>query len=214
MLDILYFLVALSIVILVHEAGHMIVALLCGVKVEAFSIGFGKPLFHKKIKGIDFRFTPILVGGYTQLKGENDKSPDGFLAQPYWKKFLILIAGAFMNIILAFICYWINYKSIYLEIAIDWKILTSIFQKDLLVLLLIITEYEPNLFLLQITVISFFCGLFNLLPFPGLDGGFLWLLLLEKKIKNFKKFLKIITKIGFIALIIFQIILIYYIYFT
>lgn len=214
MLNILYFLIALSLVILVHEAGHMIVALLCGVKVEAFSIGMGKPLFHKKIKGIDFRFTPFLIGGFTQLKGETDKAPDGFLAQPYWKKFLILVAGAFMNILLAFICYWINYKSIYLGIIIDWKIITAIFQKDFLVLLSIITKYEPNMLLLQITTISFFCGLFNLLPIPALDGGYLWLLLLEKKIKNFTKFLKTITKIGFVVIMILQVLLIYYIYFT
>ena len=83
MLEILYFLIGLSLAILVHEAGHMITALLCGVKVEAFSIGFGKPIWHKIIKGIDFRITPLLLGGYTKLKGEENKDPDGFLYITY-----------------------------------------------------------------------------------------------------------------------------------
>ena len=88
MLEILLILI---IMIILHESGHLIASLLLKVKVEAFSIGFGRPFFKKIFKGIEFRFAPILLGGYTKVKGEDDYSGNGLLAQPYYKKFLIII---------------------------------------------------------------------------------------------------------------------------
>lgn len=204
------FFIALMITIFVHEIGHMISALLCGVKVEVFSLGFGRVFAHKKFKGIDFRITPLLLGGYTKLAGEYDKRPDGFLAQSYLKKVIITVSGVLMNIVLALICYWINYKSILVGIEVDWKILSIIFTRDYTILSTIIAEFNPNFFLLQLSLLSFFCGLFNLLPFPGLDGSLLWLFLLEKKIKNFGKFLKKICRIGFVVLMLLQLLIVYY----
>ena len=69
----LYISVALLIAVFFHELAHMIVALLCGVKVKAFVIGFGKPFIHKKIWGIDFGIAVIPLGGYCRLEGEKSK---------------------------------------------------------------------------------------------------------------------------------------------
>ena len=213
MIDIGIFIGCLILAVGIHELGHMVAALLCGVKVEAFAIGFGKPILHKKIWGIDFRLCPLPFGGYTKLAGEFKKHvPNGFLAQRYSKKAIILVAGVAMNILLAFICYWINYKSIPLGIWIDWQLLKSLWTKDMAILAEIIYIYQPNPILIQLSIINFFCGIFNLIPFPALDGSILWLVLLENKVKNFELFLKRACGWGFAVLMVLQLILVWYIY--
>lgn len=213
MLNWLYFLIALFLTILVHEFGHLISALLCGVKVEKFSIGFGKPILHKKLKGIDFAIAPILIGGYTKLSGEFDKRPNGLLAQRYSKKVFIILAGVFSNLIVALICYLLNYKSISLGITIDWALLVAIFSKNLQIVESILRIFPSNMFLLQLGLLNFGCFLFNSLPFPALDGSLLWLVLLEKKVKHLGLFIKKVCGIGFVVLMILQLIIIYCVYF-
>ena len=68
----IYGLLCLFFLILFHEFGHFIAAKIFGVKVEAFSIGFGPVLLHKKIKGTDFRLSLFPLGGYCNMKGEKD----------------------------------------------------------------------------------------------------------------------------------------------
>ena len=68
----LYGILCLFFLILFHEFGHFLAALLFGVKVESFSIGFGPVLLHKNIRGTDFRLSLIPLGGYCGMKGEND----------------------------------------------------------------------------------------------------------------------------------------------
>ena len=213
MITLLYFISALMLAVIVHELGHTISDLICGVKVEAFSIGFGKPIWHKKIFGIDVRLSPILLGGYTKLAGELDKRKDGFLAQRYLKKVIILLSGVAMNFILACICYKINYGSIIKGMAIDLIILKSIFTKDYLTTALIILDNMPNMFLLQLSLINLMCAIVNIIPFPSLDGGMIWLALLEKKVKNFEEFIKRIFAFGFAFLMLLQVVILVYIFF-
>ncbi len=75
--DIFYFLIALVILIVIHELGHFLVARLCGVYVERFSFGFGKVLFsvHDK-KGTEYSFSLIPLGGYVKMYGEDIKEED------------------------------------------------------------------------------------------------------------------------------------------
>lgn len=68
----LYGLLCLIFLILFHEIGHFIAAKIFGVKVETFSIGFGPVLFHKKIKGTDYRISLLPLGGYCGMKGQDD----------------------------------------------------------------------------------------------------------------------------------------------
>ncbi len=96
----------LGIMILVHEFGHYAVAKLLGVRVEVFSIGFGKRLFGFKRGDTDYRVAAIPLGGYVKMSGENpmdQRSGDKaeFMSHPRWHRFLIAIAGPFMNIVLA-----------------------------------------------------------------------------------------------------------------
>ena len=111
-------LIFLFFLIFFHEAGHFIAAKLFGVKVEAFSIGFGPILFHKQKNGTDYRFSLIPLGGYCAMKGEKDfkKSLDAGLdhieaekdsmygVHPL-KRLLIAFAGPFSNLFFAFFAF-------------------------------------------------------------------------------------------------------------
>ncbi|WP_025209299.1 RIP metalloprotease RseP [Hippea sp. KM1] len=98
--------VGLVLMVIIHEFGHFIVARLLGVGVERFSVGFGPILFRFKPKQTEYAFSLILLGGYVKLKGESLRDddanqPDSFVAQPLWKRVLIVFAGPFFNIISA-----------------------------------------------------------------------------------------------------------------
>ena len=95
------------ILIIGHEFGHFSVAKLLGVKVNEFSVGMG-PLAYQKQKGetkYSIRYIPI--GGYCALEGEDGDSEDprSFSHQPAWSKILILVAGAFMNVIIGLLIF-------------------------------------------------------------------------------------------------------------
>lgn len=204
------FIGCLLITIIIHELAHMLTALYFKVGVKAFSIGFGKPIWHKVYKGIDFRICPILFGGYCDIKGmESKNDPDDFLAQPYRIKFAILVAGGSVNILLALICYLINYGSISYGIYIDWMLIKTMFSQNMLLTTQILVGANAvSVFLIQLTIMNFFCGITNLFPIPALDGGHLWMVLLEKVWKeNFIKYYTNITKICFGLLMLAQIII-------
>jgi regulator of sigma E protease len=96
----------LGFMILIHEFGHYAVAKLLGVRVEQFAIGFGKRLIGFRQGETDYRINLLPLGGYVKMSGENpmdDRTGDAgeFLSHPRWHRFLIAIAGPFMNILLA-----------------------------------------------------------------------------------------------------------------
>jgi regulator of sigma E protease len=96
----------LGFMILIHEFGHYAVAKMLGVRVEQFAIGFGKRLFGFHKGETDYRVNILPLGGYVKMSGENpmdDRTgdPGEFLSHPRWHRFLIAIAGPFMNILLA-----------------------------------------------------------------------------------------------------------------
>jgi membrane-associated protease RseP (regulator of RpoE activity) len=183
------FILLLLFTIIIHELGHLISALLCGIKVKAFSVGFFKPYLQVKWKGIEWRLTPWVLGGYCELVGELERKENGFLIQSYWKKVIVVLAGVFMNLLVAFVCYLINYGSIRIGLMIDWEALKMFFTKDSTVLIGYLMQYEPNFILLQLSMLNLACVVTNLIPFPALDGSFVFLLLMEKVWKeNFEKY--------------------------
>ncbi|MCD4652075.1 MAG: RIP metalloprotease RseP, partial [Candidatus Cloacimonetes bacterium] len=114
MLSILLVILALSVIITVHEFGHFIAALLFGVTVERFSIGFGPRLFTFTIKGIEFRISLILLGGYVKMKGEyNGDEHTGesgeFLSKRWWQKALIAFNGPFVNFLFAILLFILSF---------------------------------------------------------------------------------------------------------
>ena len=103
--SVLSMLVVLGIMVLVHEFGHFAVAKLCGVRVEIFSVGFGKRLLGFKRGDTDYRLSLLPLGGYVKMSGDNPgeatSDPGGFNAHPRWQRILIALAGPFANFILA-----------------------------------------------------------------------------------------------------------------
>lgn len=105
-----YIIVALLIfglLIMIHEFGHYIVARLCGVYIEEFSIGMGPKLFQRKMKkqGTLLSLRALPIGGYVSMKGEDEDedAPDSFSRKKVWQRMLIVVAGATMNLILGFL---------------------------------------------------------------------------------------------------------------
>ena len=110
MLNIIGALIALGVLVTVHEAGHFIAARLFGVEIEKFSIGFG-PKLLAFIKGkTEYRISLIPLGGYVKMKGENPdeeiENPEtSFRAKNWWQRAIIAFAGPFMNFILAMLLF-------------------------------------------------------------------------------------------------------------
>jgi regulator of sigma E protease len=103
--------IGLGIMILVHEWGHFIVARLCHVRVDVFSIGFGNRIFGWKRGNTDYRISVFPLGGYVKMAGDNPSeertgSPDEFLARSRWQRVLIVLAGPAMNGVLALALMW------------------------------------------------------------------------------------------------------------
>ena len=85
--------------VIVHELGHMLAAKALGVRVPEFSVGFGPPLFKKKIGATIYSFRIILLGGFAKMAGMNEgaRGPDTFPAKALWRRALIIFAGPFAN---------------------------------------------------------------------------------------------------------------------
>src|SRR6202043_1623588 len=106
--------IVLGFMILIHEFGHYAAAKYFGVRVEVFSIGFGKRLLGFTKNGPDYRIAAIPLGGYVKMSGENpmdDRTgdPREFMSHSRWHRFLIAIAGPTMNILLAIVLLTVVY---------------------------------------------------------------------------------------------------------
>lgn len=99
--------IVLGIMVLVHEFGHFAVAKLCGVRVEVFSIGFGKRLIGFRSGDTDYRLSILPLGGYVKMAGDTPgEAPSGdpgeFNAHPRYQRVAVAFAGPIANLILAF----------------------------------------------------------------------------------------------------------------
>lgn len=113
----LSFIVALSILVAIHEYGHFWVARRCGVKVHRFSIGFGKVLFKKLDKhGTEFVIAAIPLGGYVKmLDGRVEEVPESlsefaFDKKTVWQRIAIVAAGPMANFLLAIVAFFFMYS--------------------------------------------------------------------------------------------------------
>ncbi|MGT0083087.1 RIP metalloprotease RseP [Helicobacter pylori] len=104
----------LAFLIFVHELGHFTIARICGVKVEVFSIGFGKKLCFFKLFGTQFALSLIPLGGYVKLKGmdkeeketNETQANDSYAQKSPFQKLWILFGGAFFNFLFAILVYF------------------------------------------------------------------------------------------------------------
>src|SRR6201996_3156654 len=113
--EIVAFVVAIGVLVVVHEFGHYSVARMCGVKVLRFSVGFGTPLVRwvSKKTGTEWTIAALPLGGYVKMLDEREAEasipeadlPRAFNRQPVLKRIAIVIAGPVANFILAILLF-------------------------------------------------------------------------------------------------------------
>ncbi len=128
------FLLALGILVVVHEWGHYIMAKLSGIWVEKFSIGFGPKIIGFKKGDTDFRVAPIFLGGYVKLYGQDPyeeagrdpvaaakiaNDPRSFASKSYFKRLGVVLGGPVINFVLCLLllplAFWIGKKELRFE---------------------------------------------------------------------------------------------------
>lgn len=112
----LWFIVAVSLLVTIHEYGHYWVARKLGFKVLRFSVGFGKPLYKRIGAAPDyteFVIAAVPLGGYVRMLDERDGTvapedlPRAFTRRPPWQRILVLLAGPAANILFAVLVLWV-----------------------------------------------------------------------------------------------------------
>ncbi|MDO4833675.1 MAG: RIP metalloprotease RseP [Bacillota bacterium] len=114
-MTVIYAILIFCLLIFVHELGHFIVAKVCGVKVNEFSLGMGPAIFKKQKGETLYSLRVFPIGGYCAMEGEDEDSdePGAFNNQPAWQRACVLAAGSFMNlltcvILLIIIAFWVG----------------------------------------------------------------------------------------------------------
>jgi membrane-associated protease RseP (regulator of RpoE activity) len=108
--SILAFVVALFVMIIVHETGHFLTARAFGIKVEQFFIGFGPKIFSWRRGETEYGLKAVLLGGYVRIAGMNpwetiheSERPRTFGAKPAWQRAIVLAAGSATHFVLGFV---------------------------------------------------------------------------------------------------------------
>jgi regulator of sigma E protease len=111
---VLAFLVAIGVLVAVHEYGHFWMARRMGIRVLRFSIGFGKPLWSRRgADGTEYAIAAIPLGGYVKLLDEREGPVDpasvsqAYNRKPVWRRILVLLAGPLANFLFAVAAYWV-----------------------------------------------------------------------------------------------------------
>lgn len=107
MLTALVTIVIFLVMISLHEFGHFIVAKLSGITVLEYAIGMGPAIFKKQAGGTLYSVRILPIGGYCSMEGEDGGSDKAgaFCNQKLWKRFLVIVAGAVLNVVLGFVIF-------------------------------------------------------------------------------------------------------------
>lgn len=193
--------VILGFLVLIHEAGHFLVARLCKIKVQEFAIGFGPIIWRKETKNTKYAVRLIPLGGFVNMLGEEEQSDEegSFSKANIPKRIAIVAAGGLVNIIFAILLYviliWIITGNFIVAIGSSGDLVIAMC--DTIKLLFTGGVSVDNLmgpigisqvvaqtsgiidFLYIMSIISVSLGFTNLLPFPPLDGGKILIYIIE-----------------------------------
>ena len=112
-MSVLYFLLLVSVLVVIHELGHFVAAKLLDVKVLRFSFGYGRPLVRVKLRETEYQIAAFPLGGYVRILGVegDDPSPGdagrSFASRPLWQRLVIVFAGPAANLVLPVIIYFV-----------------------------------------------------------------------------------------------------------
>jgi len=103
-MSLFWFLIIIGVSVFVHELGHYLAARVQGVRVKAFSVGFGPVLWRKRAWDTEWRLSAIPLGGYADIEGLlPEERGRGYDALPFLGKLFVLVAGVLMNVLLAWV---------------------------------------------------------------------------------------------------------------
>ncbi len=217
--------IILGFLVLIHETGHFLVARLCKIKVNEFSIGFGPLILSKETRATKYSLRLIPLGGYVNMLGEEERSEEegSFSKASIPKRIAIVAAGGLVNIIFAILLYIVLVaivsKDFGLAVSSTGNFIMSMVESikllftggvtvDNLMGPIGISEVVAQTsgiidFLYIMALVSMSLGVTNLLPFPPLDGGKILIYIIEairrKPLKeNFELKLQML---GFLVLI-------------
>jgi regulator of sigma E protease len=128
MFSILGAILAIGLLIVVHEAGHYFVARWCNMRVDRFSIGFGPPVLSWKRGETDFTIGPVPFGGFVQINGMtvvDEVDPDDerqYPNRPVWQRFATIFAGPGMNYVTAIVAAFILYIAAGAPTGTSWYV--------------------------------------------------------------------------------------------
>ena len=113
--NVILVIIGIGLLIFVHELGHFLVAKKIGVRVFAFSLGFGPAIIRRQIGETDYRISLIPLGGYVKLAGEQREGSNTgesweFMSKKPWQRAAVLVAGVTFNTILAFVAFIIAFR--------------------------------------------------------------------------------------------------------
>ena len=224
-ITVLKIVIILGFLVLIHEAGHFLVARLCKIKVNEFSIGFGPLIWKKDTSKTKYSIRLIPLGGYVNMLGEEERSEEegSFSQASIPKRIVIVAAGGLVNILFAIILY------IILITIVTGDFVTSLTSTGDFIMAMVdsikllftggvtvdslmgpigISEVVAQTsgiidFLYIMALISMSLGVTNLLPFPPLDGGKILIYIIEAiRRKPLKETFELkLQMIGFVALI-------------
>ena len=217
--------IILGFLVLIHETGHFLVARLCKVKVNEFSIGFGPVLWKKETEKTKYMVRLIPLGGYVSMLGEEERSEEegSFSKASIPKKIAIVAAGGLVNIVFALILYIIvatiltgnmaeaitttgNFVMAMVEsikLIFTGGVTVNDFMGPIGISQVVAQTSGLLDFFYIMALVSMSLGVTNLLPFPPLDGGKILIYIIElirrKPLKeNFELKLQLL---GFLVLI-------------
>ncbi|MBD3419312.1 MAG: RIP metalloprotease RseP [Chitinivibrionales bacterium] len=109
-------LIVLGLLIFVHELGHFLIAKWSGIRVLAFSIGFGPTIVNHKVGETEYRISAIPFGGYVKMSGEDPEEestddPRAYISKPVWQRMAVAAAGPVANFLFAFVALWIVFMA-------------------------------------------------------------------------------------------------------
>lgn len=185
-------LILLGILVTIHEGAHFLVAKLCKVRVNEFSIGFGKILWSKQGKETKYSLRLIPLGGFVSMEGEEEPSDKegSFSKCGILKKLAIVSAGAITNILFGILVYFVLVTALYgfdvarsstwrfigaladsIKILITGKTTINDLAGPVGIATIVSQTSSFADFIYMLSVISLSLGITNLLPVPPLDGG-------------------------------------------
>ncbi len=192
--------IMLGILVIIHEGGHFAVAKLCKIKVNEFSVGFGKCIWNKTYKDTKYSLRIIPLGGYVNMEGEEEYSEQegSFSKASFLKKLAVVLAGPLVNIIVGLLIYFIlvcTMHGVQIAMASTLRFCKSLFDSVAILFtgkasindlagpvgIATIVSQTSGItdFVYLLSVVSLSLGITNLLPIPPLDGGKLLIYIIE-----------------------------------